>query len=338
MLTRLMVQEYGCVTRAEVTLTPLHAFIGPNDSGKSTLLRAVRTAMQLASGTFAIVDERWEPFDPGWRVGTTLALQSDAGEFSIGVDAGNVRESTSGSKALRKWTKALGGMVLESGPDERMGHPWLVHLNPSALREPSELIPDDQPVRLLDAAGRGLPGVYDAIMNRGDGAFQAISAEVRRLFPTIRALRLRNLTSATKALEVELTSGARVPASMMSEGLLYFLAFAAMRHVDPPAVLLVEEPENGLHPARIADVIGILRAISATTQVLIATHSPLVINELSGDEVTVVTRDPGRGTEVVRLCDTPNFAERSRVYALGELWLSYADGVAEAPLLSEAAP
>ncbi|MFS8067385.1 MAG: AAA family ATPase, partial [Byssovorax sp.] len=47
-IERLKVKDYGCVKYVDVELTPLHAFIGPNDSGKSTLLRAVRTAMQFA--------------------------------------------------------------------------------------------------------------------------------------------------------------------------------------------------------------------------------------------------------------------------------------------------
>jgi hypothetical protein len=58
-----------------------------------------------------------------------------------------------------------------------------------------------------------------------------------------------------------------------------------------------------------------------------------VVNELSGDEVTVVTRDLHRGTEVRRLSQTPNFEERSKVYAPGELWLSYANGTDEKDLL-----
>jgi hypothetical protein len=39
---RLRIQGYGCVHDATLALTPLHAFIGPNDSGKSTVLRALR--------------------------------------------------------------------------------------------------------------------------------------------------------------------------------------------------------------------------------------------------------------------------------------------------------
>jgi hypothetical protein len=71
--------------------------------------------------------------------------------------------------------------------------------------------------------------------------------------------------------------------------------------------------------------------------VLIATHSPLVINELKPEEVTVVTRSRGAGSIFTPLPETPNFAERSKVYALGELWLSYANGVDEQPLLSPVA-
>jgi hypothetical protein len=58
----------------------------------------------------------------------------------------------------------------------------------------------------------------------------------------------------------------------------------------------------------------------------------LVVNELRPEEVTVVTRDE-TGTHASLIRDTPEFEERSKVYALGELWVSYANGVDEAPLL-----
>ena len=49
-------------------------------------------------------------------------------------------------------------------------------------------------------------------------------------------------------------------------------------------------------------------------------------------EVTVVTRDE-TGTHCKPIGETPGFADRFKVYALGELWLSYANGKDEAPLL-----
>jgi predicted ATPase len=77
---------------------------------------------------------------------------------------------------------------------------------------------------------------------------------------------------------------------------------------------------------------AILRKISETAQVVIATHSPLVINEMQPGEVTVVTRDDG-GTRCTPIAKTNGFEDRFKVYALGELWLSYANGKDEAPLL-----
>ena len=57
-------QNYGCLRDVTATLTPLHAFIGPNDSGKSTLLHGMRTLVQLASGGFHEENGTLSPFDP----------------------------------------------------------------------------------------------------------------------------------------------------------------------------------------------------------------------------------------------------------------------------------
>jgi predicted ATPase len=98
---------------------------------------------------------------------------------------------------------------------------------------------------------------------------------------------------------------------------------------------LIEEPENGLHPSRIGDVMRVLREVSKTSQIILATHHPLVINELQSDEVTILTRTPERGTVATPLSHTKNFEQRSKVYALGELWLNYADGEFESDLVAE---
>jgi predicted ATPase len=114
--------------------------------------------------------------------------------------------------------------------------------------------------------------------------------------------------------------------------MLYFLAFAALPYLEPSPLILVEEPENGLHPARIAEVVRVLRDVSTRVQVVMATHSPLVINELAGDEVSVITRDE-HGTHAVALSDTPTYDERASVYKNGEIWLAYGDGEREKALI-----
>jgi predicted ATPase len=51
-IQQLEIQNYGCIRKATVALSPLQALIGPNDSGKSTVLRALRTIAQFAAGYF----------------------------------------------------------------------------------------------------------------------------------------------------------------------------------------------------------------------------------------------------------------------------------------------
>jgi predicted ATPase len=196
------------------------------------------------------------------------------------------------------------------------------------------LIPETEPI-VLDRHGHGLAAAYDAILSRDQEAFAEIRKRVVSLFPTVKGLQLYNPSSGGKALRIELTNKTLVDAEYMSEGLLFFLAFAALPYLQPTSILLVEEPENGLHPARIQQVMSLLRELSKTTQVILSTHSPLVVNELRGHEVSVLTRESVvEGTQVKLLKDTPRFEERSQVYSLGELWVSYANGNDEGPLLS----
>jgi predicted ATPase len=333
-------RNYGCLREVSMKLTPLHAFIGPNDSGKSTILSAVRFLAQVAAGQtrFADTDERRF----AERQGCLRALGA-SGSFEV--------LRLGGLDLQIHWEQGMNEVVEEARLGAGYGVPrdWrakvidqfrgavTVRFDPDALRQKSGLVPRDTQAAFVDERGRGLPGIYQAILGRDRPRFDRIERSMRELFPTAKNLRPEAISNQELTLEIELVDGTVVPADLMSDGLLYYLAFAAVPFLAPVGVLLVEEPENGLHPARIRDVVTGLREFveSSGTQVLMATHSPLVVNELKPDEVSVVTRDPERGTQVRLLKDTPNFERRSKVAELGELWLSYADGVQEAPLLGD---
>jgi predicted ATPase len=354
----LRVQNYGCIKDAAWNLTPLHALIGPNDTGKSTVLRALKVVASLGARGLGRGDSITHEADwqhAGADVRLLCTLHPSGLEFCVTRDAatgGAYQRLQQGERVHREVKPLPSGVfsVHREGADEQAvaaigearaalgGGVRLLRLDPDALRAPSSLIPEQEGRRWYEERGKGLPGVYDAILNRGDDAFHRIVEQIRPLFPTVRQLRLRVVDASTKALQCELASGERVDAAAMSDGLLYFLAFAAIRCLEPVSLLLVEEPENGLHPARTREVMAVLREISKTTQVVLATHSPLVVNELDGKEVTVLTRTAEHGTRAALLADTPNYAQRSEVYKNGELWVSYCDGGQEEPLFRAAEP
>jgi predicted ATPase len=87
---------------------------------------------------------------------------------------------------------------------------------------------------------------------------------------------------------------------------------------DLPDVIILDEPELGLHPYAIEVLAGLIRAASETVQVILATQSVSLIDRFSPEEVVVVDR-PGRESRFRRL----NEGELDgwlNEYTLSELW------------------
>jgi predicted ATPase len=329
------IQNFGCARDVTLELTRLHALIGPNDSGKSTVLAAIRTACELVRlGQNQLSNDG--RLDPRGVFEARITMCSAAIELTC-------------ARSPKKWNAFVGSRGMPPDRDQSldlalrdesvdpMRGASLIRWDPDVIRQPCELIPEGRPLAVGER-GERMPAIYDALLSRDRSVFGRIEGEVRRHFPTVKEIWLPVLNKSEKALGVILDNETKVQAGQMSEGLLYWLAFAVLPYIDPTPILLIEEPENGLHPSRIAEVVHVLREVSKTMQVIIATHSPLVINELQPNEVTILTRDEKTGTRATRIDRTTHFQQRQQVYALGELWLSFADGVDEAALVKDSEP
>ena len=360
-LNKLKIRNLACIENVDVDIRPFHAFIGPNDSGKSTLLFAMDALFAFAKGESRPQNPWARHWEDGLEVKASVSLggvghtygfscdsQFDNGLYKEHFDGGFRAEEAGG---VREWNRKdryksfeWGGYPIHGLKKEAQwkqvldffrGSVWLLRLDPEQLRKPSGLIRQGSEDDFVLSRGQGLPGFFDLIFNRGDGSLEEMQKRIRHHFPHVERLRLVNASNSAKALQIELRDGTFVNPRKMSEGLLYFLAFLAIEFMEPPSMLLVEEPENGLHPARVRDVVRVLEKISKKTQVIMATHSPLVINEMKQENVSLVTRKEGEGTQVILLSETKNFEERHKFYALGELWLNHADGEEESALQPE---
>src|SRR5438132_8989216 len=85
LIRKLHVESFGCVKDATVDLEPLTVFVGPNDSGKSMLLRALTTMAE------ASVDQRgWRGLfpEPQRLAAKTFNGRSDAMRFGLTGELG----------------------------------------------------------------------------------------------------------------------------------------------------------------------------------------------------------------------------------------------------------
>ena len=92
-----------------------------------------------------------------------------------------------------------------------------------------------------------------------------------------------------------------------------------------PDVILLDEPELGMHPAAVAIVGGMIRSLSKEKQVIVATHSPLLVDSFSLDEIYVLELANGQtkcrrlDADEYQLCLEDNFTP-------GDLWRQNAFG------------
>jgi hypothetical protein len=110
-------------------------------------------------------------------------------------------------------------------------------------------------------------------------------------------------------------------ASSLSDGTLRFIALATL-FLQPeqfrPSVILVDEPELGLHPYAIEMLASLIRQASVNTQVIVATQSSLLLDHFAPEDVLVANRVDG-GTQLMRL-KSEELAAWLEDYSLGQLW------------------
>lgn len=110
-------------------------------------------------------------------------------------------------------------------------------------------------------------------------------------------------------------------AHQASDGMLRFMALVTLLLQpanDLPDLLILDEPELGLHPHAITTVAGLVQSVSFEKQVILATQSATLLNQFAPEDVVVVERQ-GRESKFRRL-DASELAAWLEQYSMGELW------------------
>ena len=154
--------------------------------------------------------------------------------------------------------------------------------------------------------------------------------------PTTKANLIDKLTDAYEGLtdlELNFQGGSvqvyfaegdlAVPASRLSDGSLRYLCLLAiLLDPEPPAIVAIEEPELGLHPDLIPKIADLLVDASSRCQLVVTTHSDVLVDALSERPESVVVCEKHDGHTTMSRLDGSELAHWLQSYRLGQLWTS----------------
>jgi predicted ATPase len=172
--------------------------------------------------------------------------------------------------------------------------------------------------------GSNLSAFLYLLQQKYSDAYDLIRRSVQRVAPFFDDFALRPDPLKEEAIRLawkHKESDQYFGSSSLSDGTLRFIALATL-FLQPeqfrPSVILVDEPELGLHPYAITLLASLIRMASEKTQVIVSTQSPLFLDHFQPEDVMVTDRVSG-GTQFTRL-DSQKLSSWLEDYSLGQLW------------------
>lgn len=152
----------------------------------------------------------------------------------------------------------------------------------------------------LHSTGENLGTVLHELLTRHD--YRAYADDLRDFlrsaYPWFEEVNVETAYGVTGKVVVRVREKGAYRAmelSDLSDGMVRFLCLAAaMLNPLPPILIVLDEPEVGLHPRLLPIVADMIKLASERTQVLVTTHSPDLLNCFDLDDIAVMTRQESR--------------------------------------------
>jgi predicted ATPase len=170
---------------------------------------------------------------------------------------------------------------------------------------------------VLNDSGENLALVFSKIRPR---VKNELIESLRKLFDGIEDIHL-TIDGGNVLLFLEEADGRTIPATRLSDGTLRYLSLLAiLLHPDPPPLVAIEEPELGLHPDILPHIAELLIRASTRTQLVVTTHSRMLVDALTDHPESVVVCSKEAGESRLERLDPEPLAAWLDKYTLGDLW------------------
>jgi predicted ATPase len=177
----------------------------------------------------------------------------------------------------------------------------------------------------LKTDGRNLPAFLYYLQERHTKLFSRIEKTIKSIAPYIDHLILKPNKLNPKEIELRWKEkgdlNSNFSAYQFSDGTLRFIALTTvLMQPEPPAVIVIDEPELGLHPQAIQKLAGLLKMAASKTQLIISTQSVNLVDCFDINDIVTVDRSIDENQSVFKRLDEKNLKGWLEEHTLGELW------------------
>ncbi len=350
------VEGFRSVKRIErLPLGPINVLIGPNGAGKSNFIGAFSFLGEIRAGRLKEYVVRSGGADRILHFGAKatpklrihVSFGGEVNRYEITLTATDtdgllpVREECVEYKDGHPLTvRSLGGYGPEAWISQRNTHrlddelvdrvreyldDWRVyHFHDTGATSPLKKTAEVNDNRFLRRDGANLAAFLHYLSHRHADSYNLIRRTVQLVAPFFDDFRLEPLALNEETIRLEWrhrASDAYFAASALSDGSLRFIALATVL-LQPaslrPSVILLDEPELGLHPAAITILAALVKQVSVETQVVLSTQSSLLLDHFRPEDVLVADRV--QGATALRRLDAGRLERWLNDYSLGQLW------------------
>ncbi len=154
--------------------------------------------------------------------------------------------------------------------------------------------------RNFRADGSNLPWVIDQLKNTDEDRFANWISHLRTALPDLENIRtIERQDDRHRYLMLEYAGGLSVPSWMASDGTLRLMALSILAYLPNfSGIYLIEEPENGIHPRAVDTMFQSLSSVY-DAQILVATHSPVVLSLVKPESVLCFARTEQGAVDIV---------------------------------------
>jgi predicted ATPase len=353
MIERIIIENFKSIRKLDLELKPINILIGANGAGKSNFISFFKLSNRICEekvqefvgkniDKFLYFGRKHSEhlvgricFHNNFLFTYAMLILGDSNDFVVVSNGGfvtpqeienlfqNIHTTIPVELTENKFIKTDNEEAYKEMSEKCLKTFKIFHFHDTGSSSPMKRINKLNDNRYLREDGENLAAYLYYIKEKHPKDFKKIELQIRSVAPFFDRFDLEPDRLDERQIELrwlEKGSDNSFDAYDLSDGTLRFMALTTLlMQPNLPKVIIIDEPELGLHPFAINKLAALIRQVAAKgTQVIVATQSVNFVDNFNPEDIIAVDREDNQS--VFKRFNSEDLKEWLEDYTLGELW------------------